>query len=101
MRCPVGELLPPGGSPASGSASWLIRWRSVRVYKHVVALRSQEYTLTIRHHRRVLSIVLSLVILAVAGCSSAAAAGGTRITLGFSAWPGWLPWQVAQAEGLF
>jgi NitT/TauT family transport system substrate-binding protein len=75
------------------------------VYKHVVALRSQELALTIGPHRRPLSIVLSLVILAAtawaAGCSSGGAAGSTRITLGFSAWPGWLPWQVAQAEGLF
>jgi NitT/TauT family transport system substrate-binding protein len=24
-----------------------------------------------------------------------------KITLGFSAWPGWFPWQVAQEQGLF
>ncbi|GAA2597591.1 ABC transporter substrate-binding protein [Dactylosporangium fulvum] len=29
-----------------------------------------------------------------------AASGGT-VTLGFSAWPGWFPWQVAQEKGLF
>ncbi len=31
-------------------------------------------------------------------------AGGrraTKVTLGFSAWPGWFPWQVAQEQGLF
>ena len=61
--------------------------------------------MTIRHHRRVPSIVVTLLVLAATalagGCGPADAAGTTRITLGFSAWPGWLPWQVAQAEGLF
>jgi NitT/TauT family transport system substrate-binding protein len=27
--------------------------------------------------------------------------GGTPITLGFSAWPGWFPWQVAAEKGFF
>lgn len=31
--------------------------------------------------------------------STSAAAGAVR--LGFSAWPGWFPWQVAQEEGIF
>jgi NitT/TauT family transport system substrate-binding protein len=30
-----------------------------------------------------------------------ASGGATKITLGFSAWPGWFPWQVAQEQGLF
>jgi len=54
---------------------------------------------------RVPSIVLSLVILAgavfTAGCGSARNTDAARITLGFSGWPGWLPWQVAAAQGLF
>jgi NitT/TauT family transport system substrate-binding protein len=33
--------------------------------------------------------------------SSAAGGGGTEVTIGFSAWPGWFPWQVAQEKGLF
>ena len=33
------------------------------------------------------------------GASPTAAAGSVR--LGFSAWPGWFPWQVAQEEGIF
>lgn len=36
---------------------------------------------------------------ACADDKSPSAAGG--ITLGFSAWPGWFPWQVAQEKGLF
>lgn len=50
-----------------------------------------------------LALVAALAVASVgtAGCQPASAAGATRITLGFSAWPGWLPWQVAQAEGLF
>jgi NitT/TauT family transport system substrate-binding protein len=46
-----------------------------------------------------------LVILAgaalVAGCGSPKPATATRLTLGFTAWPGWLPWQVAKEQGLF
>ncbi|HET9517992.1 MAG TPA: ABC transporter substrate-binding protein [Actinoplanes sp.] len=31
----------------------------------------------------------------------AAAGATTTVRLGFSAWPGWFPWQVAQEQGLF
>lgn len=54
--------------------------------------------------RRVLALAatLPLAVLA-AGCSSGGepAAGPGRITIGFSAWPGWFPWQVAAEQGLF
>src|SRR6266545_423745 len=54
---------------------------------------------------RLLSFALSLVMLAsaavAAGCRSPKASGPTRITLGFTAWPGWLPWEVAKEQGLF
>ncbi|GAA1502713.1 ABC transporter substrate-binding protein [Sphaerisporangium rubeum] len=38
-----------------------------------------------------------------AGQEPAEPSGGAtpKITLGFSAWPGWFPWQVAQEQGLF
>jgi NitT/TauT family transport system substrate-binding protein len=48
--------------------------------------------------------------LALAGCNDEATTGGSgagggeaggKITLGFSAWPGWFPWQVAADQGLF
>jgi NitT/TauT family transport system substrate-binding protein len=35
------------------------------------------------------------------GGAAAGSAGGDKITFGFSAWPGWFPWQVAQEQGLF
>jgi NitT/TauT family transport system substrate-binding protein len=46
---------------------------------------------------------------ALSACSSASntntgattGAQGAKITFGFSAWPGWFPWQVAQEQGLF
>jgi NitT/TauT family transport system substrate-binding protein len=50
------------------------------------------------------------VVLALAGCNEQATTGGAgggggdtggKITLGFSAWPGWFPWQVAADQGLF
>jgi NitT/TauT family transport system substrate-binding protein len=44
-------------------------------------------------------------LLLLAGCAdksdTSASASGTTVRLGFSAWPGWFPWQVAQDEGLF
>ncbi len=60
----------------------------------------------IRPHMRLLSIALCLAVLVpgalVAGCSGKrAAAGNVKITLGFSAWPGWYPWEVAKEQGLF
>lgn len=47
--------------------------------------------------------VLALVgVTALSGCTeSPAASGGAKITLGFSAWPGWFVWQVSQEQGLF
>ena len=33
--------------------------------------------------------------------TTAAGAEGETIRLGFSAWPGWFPWQVAEEKGLF
>lgn len=49
-------------------------------------------------------IAAVLCVLAVSGataCTSEATESGTKLTLGFSAWPGWFPWQVAQEQGLF
>ena len=47
-------------------------------------------------------VTLALVgLMALAGCSAPADAPHGKIVLGFSAWPGWFPWQVAQEQGLF
>nr|WP_218007994.1 ABC transporter substrate-binding protein [Herbidospora sakaeratensis] len=46
-----------------------------------------------------------LVLVLCTACAAAPAEPATPsaapITLGFSAWPGWFPWQVAQEQGLF
>lgn len=51
------------------------------------------------------SALLSSVPLATAcgGDDTNPDAGGAKptVTIGFSAWPGWFPWQVAQEQGLF
>jgi len=53
--------------------------------------------------KRVLAAAAALILLA--GCSSTAdapaEAGKSTVRLGFSAWPGWFPWQVAEEQGLF
>lgn len=52
---------------------------------------------------RLLAAVTCLVALVgiSSACTSTSDSSGTRITLGFSAWPGWFPWQVAEEQGLF
>jgi NitT/TauT family transport system substrate-binding protein len=57
--------------------------------------------------RRVLAIAGVVTLMATgAACSTKDNTGtggtsGTKITLAFSAWPGWFPWQVAEEKGLF
>ena len=57
--------------------------------------------------KRIVAVMSAVALLAGAtACSSTKdtgtpATGGTKITLAFSAWPGWFPWQVAQEKGLF
>jgi NitT/TauT family transport system substrate-binding protein len=58
------------------------------------------------------ALVLVVLALVVAACGkdstkattadkAAPSASGESIKLGFSAWPGWFPWQVADEKGLF
>ena len=42
-----------------------------------------------------------LGVTAISACSAPQASASGPVTLGFSAWPGWFPWQVAQEQGLF
>jgi NitT/TauT family transport system substrate-binding protein len=52
--------------------------------------------------RRLLVVACALALVgAVAGCDPTGATPLRKITLGFSAWPGWFPWQVAHEQGLF
>ncbi|MBE1490932.1 ABC transporter substrate-binding protein [Plantactinospora soyae] len=58
-----------------------------------------------RHLTELLAVAACVVVLAAtAACGGD---GGARpgqpatVRLGFSAWPGWFPWQVAQEKGLF
>ncbi len=56
-------------------------------------------------------IAVALLFVASAACASpeedtatgsaVPSASGEKITIGFSAWPGWFPWQVAEEKGLF
>ncbi|HEX6469581.1 MAG TPA: ABC transporter substrate-binding protein [Streptosporangiaceae bacterium] len=55
--------------------------------------------------KRLLRLLCTIVVgtFPVASCSLIAGNADVArpITLGFSAWPGWFPWQVAKEEGLF
>jgi len=50
-------------------------------------------------------VAVTAALLLITGCGGSpdggAAAQATTVRLGFSAWPGWFPWQVAQEQGLF
>jgi NitT/TauT family transport system substrate-binding protein len=48
-----------------------------------------------------LAALLAVTTVAAACGSSGSSGAGKKVTLGFSAWPGWFPWQVAQEKGLF
>lgn len=50
---------------------------------------------------RLLAALTSVVALLALSSCAGPAAPPARITLGFTAWPGWLPWQVAAEKGLF
>ena len=51
--------------------------------------------------RRVRALVALCVLLLATGCSPGTPKETAKIVIGFSAWPGWFPWQVAQERGLF
>ncbi len=61
--------------------------------------------MTLHSPRRLLTALLCacaiLGVTAISACSSPQASKSDTVTLGFSAWPGWFPWQVAQEQGLF
>lgn len=54
-----------------------------------------------RYWLAVSAALLSALILSCGGDDSGGGSGGKPIKLGFSAWPGWFPWQVAQEAGIF
>jgi NitT/TauT family transport system substrate-binding protein len=63
-----------------------------------------------RKHLSVVAVAMLLALLGMAcggssspsSSSGAASQGsGATIRLGFSAWPGWFPWQVAEDKGIF
>lgn len=49
---------------------------------------------------RALGLVLAMALLCLPACSAAPASVG-RVVVGYSAWPGWFPWLVAEEQGLF
>jgi len=51
---------------------------------------------------RTAACVLALALVAAVGaCGGRAPTSHLVLRLGFSAWPGWFPWQVAQDQGMF
>jgi NitT/TauT family transport system substrate-binding protein len=51
--------------------------------------------------RRLLAVVLVLGLGTACAGTAGPPAAPAAIRLGFSAWPGWFPWQIAQERGLF
>ncbi len=48
-----------------------------------------------------IAVVVALIFTACTGGTSATTQPSAPIKLGFSAWPGWFPWQVAEEAGMF
>lgn len=48
-----------------------------------------------------LSLIFAISCTPTSSTSPDAAPEGEPVVIGFSAWPGWFPWQVAQEEGIF
>jgi NitT/TauT family transport system substrate-binding protein len=48
-----------------------------------------------------IGLIASLALVACGGSSGGSSGSGSAIKLGFSAWPGWFPWQVAKEAGIF
>lgn len=58
----------------------------------------------VRRRRASLAIacaVMMAVAVGASGCSPTAPKQLGKLTIGFSAWPGWFPWQVALERGMF
>ncbi|MEA2703625.1 MAG: NitT/TauT family transport system substrate-binding protein [Actinomycetota bacterium] len=51
------------------------------------------------------AVALGLVVLVACGGSDSSSttspSGASKVSLAYSAWPGWFPWQVAQEKGIF
>jgi NitT/TauT family transport system substrate-binding protein len=54
-----------------------------------------------RRPGRVLAGLLCVLALLAAACTEEGGGSGRRLTLGFGAFPGWLPWKVAEEQGFF
>ncbi len=52
-------------------------------------------------HRVLAAVAATLVLVATAACSPAESSTKGKITIAYSAWPGWFPWKVAEEQGLF
>lgn len=52
-------------------------------------------------HRLLAAVATTLALVAAVACTPAESSPTGKITIGFSAWPGWFPWQVAQEQDLF
>jgi NitT/TauT family transport system substrate-binding protein len=46
-------------------------------------------------------VLAMLGVAAAAGCTEASGGTGARVTLGYGPFPGWLPWKVAEEQGIF
>lgn len=63
------------------------------------------FRLSTRLQAAAVCIAALVSLTALSACGSAtnvtSTAENAKITFGFSAWPGWFPWQIAQEQGLF
>ncbi len=71
--------------------------------RHRVGVRPEPVVDRPGHRARdsaALGVLAAAVVLLLQACA-AGPAPDERVTLGYSAWPGWFPWEIAQVQGLF
>ncbi|WBB99153.1 ABC transporter substrate-binding protein [Solwaraspora sp. WMMA2080] len=68
--------------------------------------RTPKFSRRSTTRRLIAAACATTLLVSAAGCggddgSADDGDGSTTVRLGFSAWPGWFPWQVAEEQGLF
>jgi NitT/TauT family transport system substrate-binding protein len=96
-HCAIFRVSATSGAGLDAWHAWLHEQRAARAPITPAAAQPSS------SRRRLLALLLAAALggAAISGCSRTPPTSQTPVRLGFSAWPGWFPWQVSQERGLF
>jgi NitT/TauT family transport system substrate-binding protein len=94
-HCAIFRVSATSGAGLDAWHAWLHEQRAARTTSATPQPSSSR--------RRLLALLLAAALggAALSGCNRTPTSSETPVRLGFSAWPGWFPWQVSQERGLF